>query len=482
MPKKEVLHIHPFGWETDPEEERYKVTTLDYLTACTYTHYTIFFRLDDADKPKAIDVLKAGLERTLSQTRHLCGTIEKDPAGGHSFVKKKDGTVQFVVQWLDAPEDKSSYPSIDDLEEAHFRSTRLGNLDLWSIPPMAYGEKEEAHPDNSPVTAAFMVNLIRGGLVLIIHQHHYANDVMGWSGLTHQLAENCKAIFNNTAFPTWDPSCLDLSRLIKAEVPEGKKIDGPPTPERHPDHRGTVALLFHLPKSKAAELKRLASPTDDTWISTYDAFSAFIWRTVSRLRAPIFKPDLSQPLFWSEAVDMRRRMHSPKVAPRIQQNVMFAALSPTAPVPQPTAAEVISEWSLSQLASYIRKLTNSVTQENLDQALSVVATVRDKTAMNIRINAHPPMSILQTDHREANITAADFGFGRPLLYRHPMGDVTEGVFIVYPPRAGAGPDEGSEFSITYEKELAQTLIEDPEWKKYFEYRGVEAGDTLTLPN
>jgi hypothetical protein len=310
-----------------------------------------------------------------------------------------------------------------------------------------------------------------------MHHHHYANEVMGWAGFTHQLAENCYAIANKTALPAWDPTCLDISRLTKKEVPEEAKVDGPAAPERHPDHTVAVSLLFHLPKSKAAELKKLAMPTDGSWISTYDAFSAFIWRTLSRLRAAVFKPDMSSHLFWAEAVDMRRRLHSPKCPARIQGNVMFAALFPTASVPQPTVAEVISEWPLSEVASYIRKLTNSVTQEDLDKTLDMVATIRDKTALNIRINSYPPMSILQTDHRDANITAADFGFARPVTYRHLLDCVTQGVIIIYPPRTAApDSDEGCEFAIAYEKRLAQTLIEDPEWNRYFEYRGVDAED------
>jgi hypothetical protein len=55
----------------------------------SYNNYGIFFRLTDADKVPVVDVLKAGLERTLSQARHLCGTIEKDAEGERSFVKKR---------------------------------------------------------------------------------------------------------------------------------------------------------------------------------------------------------------------------------------------------------------------------------------------------------------------------------------------------------------------------------------------------------
>ncbi|KAL2865303.1 transferase [Aspergillus lucknowensis] len=476
MPEEQVYHIHPLGWEGDPEEERFKVSTLDYLSVQTYNNYALFFRLADGEKHNAVEVLKAGLERTLSQARHLCGTIERDPSGGHSFYKRKDSTVRFIVQWLDSEQ----YPSLDDIEQSHFSAVKLGDLNLWSVPPMTYGEKPEANPDNHPVVAAYKANFVRGGLVFIMHHHHYSNDIMGWAGLTHQLAENCYALINKTPFPEWDPENLDHSRLIKPDPPEEAKVDGPPAPQRHPEQLPGISLLFHLPKSKAAELKALAKPQDGSWVSTYDAFSAFIYRHLTRVRAPVFKPDTSAPLFWVEAVDMRRRFHSPKVPPRLQGNVMSAAMNTTAPVTQPTISEIISEWPFWKLAAYIRALTNSVTQESLDAMLNMVAMVRDKSTLNIRIDSQPPMSLLQTDHRDANITGANFGFASPITYRHLLDCVTNGVIVIYPPRTNAAnPDEGCEFAIFYERDLAQTLIDDPEWNKYFEYRGIDAIDAAS---
>ncbi|KAJ5486037.1 hypothetical protein N7530_000337 [Penicillium desertorum] len=449
MAHQEVFRVQPLGWENDPAEERFKVSTLDYLTACTYNNYALFFRLEDVDKNRAVDVLKAGLERTLSQVRHLCGTIEKDPTGGHSFVKKKNSAVKFCVQWLDSPDICKDYPSFDEIEESNFRTSILGDLQRWSVPPMTYGEKPEAHPDNSPAVASYKANFIRGGLVFIMHHHHFSNDVMGWTGLTHQLAENCYAIVHQTEFPSWDVRCLDLSRLTKPEVLEELKVDGPPPPEIHPDHIPSQSLLFHLPKNKAAEIKKLASPTDGTWISTYDAFSAFIWRTVTRLRAPTFKPDLLAPLFWAEAIDMRRRFHSPKVPPAYsakrycRSNVVHG----TFPCPE-------------RSRSHLRV---AAAKEALDLALEMVAKVRDRTALNTRIDSLPPMSVLQTDHRGANVSSADFGFGSPVTYRHLMDCVTQGVFIIYPPRdLSPESNDGPEFSLAYEKSLKQALVEDPE--------------------
>lgn len=475
---KEVYHLHPYGWENSPQEERFKISTLDYLSAVTYTHFAVYFRLDDVDKPKTAAVLKEGLERTLAQVGHLCSTIETDPEGGHSFTKRKDSTVQLVIQWLDTPEDAEKFSSMDDMENSSFAGLTLGDFGNWSIEPMTYGEKPEAHPDVSPITSAFMVNFVRGGFVLITHMHHYANDAMGWAGLIHQLAENCYAIENKTPYPTWDQSCNDLSIVCKPDPPAEQSIDGPPAPQLHPDQKPGQCILFHLPKSKAAELKRLATPQDGTWISTYDACTAFIWRTVTRLRHPVFNPPLQAPIFWCEGADMRRRTKNPPVHPRIQHNYLWAALSDKAPFPELTHGEVISGKSLWELAAYIRKMTNTQSPENLDAALTAVSYIKDKTSLNIRINSKPPMSILTTDHRAANVTKADFGFARPLCHRHLQQGfgVTVGVHVVYPPKLNKNPDsdEGDMFALMYEKDLTSDLINDKEFAKFFEYRGVDS--------
>lgn len=131
MPTQEVIQLRPSGWESDPEEERFKVSTIDRTPVCAYNHYVVFFRVDDDTKDKAVTILKKGLEKTLSQARYMCSTIEKDQEGGHSFVKKKDTTVKLVIRKLDSPDEE--HPSLDDIQKAHFSAHALGDLDLWSM-------------------------------------------------------------------------------------------------------------------------------------------------------------------------------------------------------------------------------------------------------------------------------------------------------------------------------------------------------------
>ena len=110
----------------------------------------------------------------------------------------------------------------------------------------------------------------------------------------------------------------------------------------------------------------------------------------------------------------------------------------------------------------------------MDATISQVVAVRDKTTLFLRMDGFPPLSNITTDWRESNPYDADFGFGKPNAFRHPFEMVTTGYIITYPARKNGGPageDEGVEVLIGFEKEISKNLLDDPEWNKYFEFRG-----------
>lgn len=229
-----------------------------------------------------VKILKSGLEAALSQARHLVGTIEKREDGDHAFVKRKDSTVKFVVQYMDSSDTAS--PSLSDIRKNHFKASTLGDVSILSNLPMTFGEKPEAHPDNSPEISSFKASFISGGLIFNMHSHHYANDITGWATFTKLLAGCCDAMVNKTEPPVLPPMCINHSRFTIPLDPQESRVTAPPQKQRHPAHKQTDAVLFHLPKSKAAALKKAASPEDGTWISTYDALCSIIWRVLSRIR------------------------------------------------------------------------------------------------------------------------------------------------------------------------------------------------------
>jgi hypothetical protein len=117
-PREDYTSFDP----SDSGEELYKLTALDYLTACAHNNYTLLFRLDDAHTEKPAAALDGGLERTLKQGCQYIDTIQK----------------------------VAEYPSVDEIEQITNNTLTLGDLNTWSVAPMTYGEKLEAHLDNRP--------------------------------------------------------------------------------------------------------------------------------------------------------------------------------------------------------------------------------------------------------------------------------------------------------------------------------------------
>lgn len=295
--RKQTLDIHPTGWESS-KEERFRLSTLDLFNTQNYSTHALIFKLAEAEKPHVLEALKCGLEDALGQCRHMVGTVERNEHGDFSIVKKPDSTINCVLQWLD------DGPSYSDLEKAGFTSQSLGDPARLTIEGMTMGCRRP--PDSSPAVTGFQLNLIPGGLIFTIHKHHAAIDIAGTTSLVHQIAGNCHSILKGTPRPSWDEAYMDRSRFV-SNVAQEAQVDPPPAPGRHPDWLPCSWLLFHLPKSKAAELKQLAMPEDGTWISTHDALTAFLWRVISKHRARIYRPDLGSPALLFEAINMRDR-------------------------------------------------------------------------------------------------------------------------------------------------------------------------------
>jgi hypothetical protein len=431
---------------------------------------------------KAAAILKEGLERTLSQVRQLCGTIERDDDGQHSIVRRKTSTVQFVVQHLDTPED--TFPSFDEIADAHFVAAVLGDINVLSNAPYTCGNKPEAHPDNSPALLSFKVNFIHGGLILNYHNHHYSNGLAGSTAFVKQLTENCYAVANKTAFPSYDLRWLDRRSygLPGFETPSSSPqppVSAPPRAEKNVQHRPSQFLLFHLPKSKARLLKAAASPNDGTWITTYNAMCALMWRTLTKLRVPLYSPDPAYKPLWGQGVTISKLFTNPPIPERMQGNLQFDITSRTSRVPELSVAEIVSDAPLSQLATYTREMTESVTPDMLATALAAVANVRNKTDLSIRVDSFPPLALLWTDWRSGDYCTYDFGFGKPEAYRHLFGGVPLCQAVVFPPRTGPkGEDEGIEIMFACETELVDRLLRDEEWVRYFEFRGVDTDDGM----
>ncbi|KAL6704173.1 hypothetical protein ACN47E_008733 [Coniothyrium glycines] len=483
MTRVQDIQLHPWDWENDPEEERYKLSTFDFLSTTTYTNTAVFFRVADSQKARAAEILKIGLARTFNQVRHLVGTIEKDDDGYYCIVRKKESTVRFVIQHLDYPGD--TFPSFDEIAKAHFLSPILGDINVLSNSPMTCGNKPEAHPDNSPAICSFKVNFIPGGIIFNKHSHHWSNGLSGGRAFDQQFAANCYAVAHDTEFPTFDPKWLrrelyGLPGFDRSGAADEETVEAPPRAHKDSHHKPSSSLVFHLPRSKAVELKKAATPTDGTRISTYGAICALMWRVLSRIREPLYRPGLDYKPLWAEGVSFGKLYTNPPLPIQLQGNLQFDISSWTSPVPQLTLREIISEVPLSTLAVYTRQMTDSVTVDMLFERLKQLSRIKNKQELSIHVDSFPPMSLLVSDWRYADMSTLDFGFAQPTAWRHLFGGVPLSQAIIYPPHKGpSGDEEGCEVQFTVETEVVPQVLNDPDWSKYFEFRGVDASDEET---
>lgn len=125
-----------------------------------------------------------------------------------------------------------------------------------------------------------------------------------------------------------------------------------------PAHLEQQVALLHLPKSKAAKLKRFATLDNGRLISKY-APCAYPWRVLSKVRAALYMPSQDTLLWRGKAATLRPRLYSPPLAQRLMRNALSCAFSDTASVPPLTVAEVVDRASLGKLAYYTRSLADS---------------------------------------------------------------------------------------------------------------------------
>ncbi|KAI0967877.1 transferase [Xylaria arbuscula] len=473
MREKETLWIGLPDYDQF-QTESLRLCALDIVVNQHYNNYALVFKTErDHDQPTIINTFCQALKSTLGQCNHIAGTIQSDRQGNFWIIVNAESAVPLVVQWLGA--DNGAHPSYDTLEATHFHGAGFGSPSLFTIPGMTMSSN--ASPAVSPAVAGFQLTFIRGGLIITACIHHFAMDVIGASGLIHHLAAHCHAIMHGTSPPTWAKNLVDRSRFISSPLSEVMQQDQQQHPPAPPNTQwmSCVSLLFHIPLTKIVELKALAMPSDGTWISTYDAISAFLWRVLLRYRVQIYGPDVGSRAVFAEPINMRNRVN-PSVSRRYQGNLQCAGLS-TEQRQQFTVADVISCAPLDQLASYIRKITNSTTEEAVQQTINMVSSARDKSTLHFRQDTMPPTSMVMTDWRDVDMTDADFGFGRPAALRQLADKVVKNLVIIYPRRIVEGdPDHGLEVAVPFEEQAIDLLVKDADMCKFFTFRGIDARD------
>jgi hypothetical protein len=228
------------------------------------------------------------------------------------------------------------------------------------------------------------------------------------------------------------------------------------------NHRTQV---FYFSPAALVALKEAASPahatmtSDQTWISTNDALSALLWRTVMAVQWPLDTLQGDPVSVFNLAIDGRLRTDPPVHPETLGCFVEYLGVS----LPIRT---ILGSASLADLAILIRKEVLRADRQFTDDLVALVEQLEDVDRLvPTAFLDVPGFNCVQTSWINFQLYGLDWG---PLLghrigaVRAPHIGVINGLQLVLP----APPEGGVEVLVGVEESCLQRLLEDPLWMKY----------------
>lgn len=273
-----------------------------------------------------------------------------------------------------------SHPKIDysDLKRRHFPMEAVDPDVMYSLPGFMDAEK--------PVFVA-QANFIRGGLVLGISLHHSFGDGASLKMILQTWAAYCRGesaaptltdftprerlTFLETGvsldeFPEYATIPEDVASY-QPEVAKGESAESPPMPPQVDSH------VFYLSAQKLKELKDLASAKlkGSDWISTSDALSALLWRSITVARNPNLDYVAEEETNVLNIPLDGRRLMGEDSSSYIGNMVLFNNAS------APLQTLLSSTPQLAEISLAIRKSISRIDERYTKRAISALSSVPD---------------------------------------------------------------------------------------------------------
>lgn len=460
----------------DPFPQIPPLTPLERIGPKGYLRYVFTSPLPEAyDIDNVSSALKGGFDTAKQRIGVMGSEALPDPdaiqSGVFKFQRLPDdsGIENVVSKDLRAP---GAYPfTYSDLKRrgfpvSAFNAEELCRRTAWPLP----GER-------LPVSLV-QANLIQGGLILTWCIFHMAGDGTTFQVWTKIWAEECRRlqVLEISKPYVLDPAMTGDRVLIMNSSGNNKGLPedhpeylcipfvpkGAPPKMMSPDHRRQV--FYFSPESlkalKAeASLSNASKPSDQSWISTNDALSALLWRTVMAVQDPLETLEGDPVSVFNIAIDGRLRTDPPVHPGTLGCFLEYIAVS--APIRQ-----MLGSAKLADLALLIRKALIRADKQFTDDVVTLVEKLDhvDKIVATAFTDG-PGYHCVQTSWVNFDVYGTDFG---PLLggkieaMRAPHVGVINGLQVVLPPL----PDGGMEILVGVESSCLDKLLHEPLWTKF----------------
>lgn len=344
------------------------------------TPKALFIPASSSSKAEILNNLKSGLAQTIKAMPTIAGHVKEAPnpiQKGGMCVSAPFSTVDDILTTQDLTE---SHPEMDydDLSRRHFPMEAVNPSVIFSLPGVMDVEK--------PV---FLVqaNFIRGGLVLGISLHHSFGDGATLKTILQTWAACCRGERASSTltkptqrerltFPEIGASLDEFPEYAtipeniagyQPEVAIGENAEFAPSPLQVDSH------VFYLSAQKLKELKELASAKigGSDWISTSDALSALLWRSITVARNPDFRNAVTKDTrIVNIPLDGRRLMRE-DMSSYLGNMVLFNNATTS------LQSLLSSPPQLSEISRIIRQSIFRVDERYTERAISAISSAPD---------------------------------------------------------------------------------------------------------
>ncbi|KAL0938120.1 trichothecene 3-O-acetyltransferase [Colletotrichum truncatum] len=387
--------------------------------------------------PAITKLLASGLERLCTSFPWLASDVTNEGSGnGNSgiftFTTPEDAH-RLIVK--DHRHD-SSVPTMEALRLANFP---MSMLDEAAIAP------RKIFPDIPSPAPAFLVqaNFIDAGLILTFVAQHNTMDMTGLGHVVHLFSKACHGEeFSEKEVLTGNIARRNIVPLLGNSYTPGPELDryivkprvslGAPgqPPASAPQ---CVWAYFFFPPESLASLKSqaLESLTQSSFVSTDDALTAFLWKSISRARLYRLPSEVSSTVM--RAMNVRQHLGIPSTYPGPIQSNVYSKF---------TLQRVVEE-SLSFLASNLRSAL-APTHSDLGDHTRAIATflsrAKDKSVFSFGAELDLSADVIISSWAKVNCAEIDFnlGLGFPKAVRKPRCNTVEGLTFIMPKSRDGG--------------------------------------------
>ncbi|KAL4875382.1 hypothetical protein BJY04DRAFT_202113 [Aspergillus karnatakaensis] len=326
-------------------------------------------------------------------------------------------------------------------------------------------------------TSIAQLTFIPGGLVLGWNLLHLSGDGTSWYIWMQIWADACRRAQGFEGSPLTFPSEMwdDRERVRMTSVGKVGNIEdhpewtilpvaptAPPPKMMSPNHRGQI---FYFSQEALQALKEEAAPVNATiphsqhWVSTNDALSALLWRTVMAVQNPIDTLEGDPISVFNISIDGRRRT-STKIHPQAL-GCFLEYIAVSAPIRQ-----ILSSLSLADLAIMIRHGVLGADDSWTDDTIALVERLDDvnKLVATAFLDV-PGFNCMQTSWSTFNLYSVEWGavLGHRIeAIRTPHDGIAHGIQVVLPKL----PDGGLEVLVGVESSCLDALLNEPFFRRF----------------